>query len=161
MKLVILTKQDCFRMLACLILGLIIGAVVTNIIRGHQYDQLLLDHQSLTFKVEEDQQRLKQLEKDSNGIPVIKKIVLQLISKEDNYTEKALEKEIKDLLTGLVGLPINDLDTTILREIVHDRTILIENETFHLTTETIIVDDELTFILRVHKIEQNRLVDDE
>lgn len=161
MKFIILSKEDCFRMLACLILGLICGAVATNIIRGYQYDQLLLANQSLTFKIEEDQQRLKQLEQDNNGIPIIKKIILRLISREDRYTEKALEKEIKHLLTGLVGLPINDLDTTILREIVHDRTILIDDKTFQLTTETIIVDDELTFVIRVDKVQQNNLVDEE
>ena len=161
MKFMILTKEDCLRMLACLILGLICGAVTTNIIRGYQYDQLLLANQSLTFKLEEDQQRLKQLEEDSNGIPVIQKIVLKLISKEDRYTEKALEKAIKELLTGLVGLPINDLDTIILREIIHDRTILSENETFHLSAETIIVDDELTFVIRVVKVQQNDLIDEE
>ncbi|AZR74614.1 hypothetical protein BBF96_15265 [Anoxybacter fermentans] len=159
MKFLILTKEDLIRMLAALVLGVILGAAVTNLLLGYQLDQLVYENKKLAQQLNEEKQRLKQFEKDYYGTPVVQKVVLKLISNEDKYTEQELEKKIKDLLTGLVGLKINDLDPTILRDILHKRAIPLGKDTYLLESETIIIDDKLTFFIRVKKIHNNNLND--
>ncbi len=161
MKFLVISKEDLIRMIACLLLGILLGGISTNILMGKRYDELLLTNQTLLIQLEEDKQRLKQLEKDTNGTPIVKKVVLKLFTKEDIHTETDLEEKIKELLTGLVGLEINQLDTTILRDILHERSVILGEDAFILAVETIIVDDELTFIVRAEKQNKNRLVEEE
>lgn len=152
MKFFILSKEDFLRIIACFLLGIILGGTIVNTLLSHRLNQLILDKQVLIQQMKEDQQRLKQLEKCYPTTPVIKNIILKLSSEEDNHTEAELEKEIKELLIGLVGLKIDQIDTTILRDIIHNRAIPINGVTFLLSVETIIVDDELTFIVKVKNL---------
>ncbi|MCK4259696.1 MAG: hypothetical protein KAX49_12000 [Halanaerobiales bacterium] len=155
MKFIILSKEDLFRMMACLFLGIILGSVIVNLILGYHFDQLIYENKNLSQQLEEEQILIKQLENAYYTTPVVRKVVIELISSEDKLTEKEIEKKVKDLLTGLIGLKINQLDNIILRDILHKRIISLNGNNYRLELETIIIDDDLTFVVRVKKHSKN------
>lgn len=160
MKFIIFTKEDIYRMIACLLIGTLLGAAVVNLILGRHLDQMIYLNENLQLQLNEERGRVKQLEKTYYSTPVVRKVVLRLICDEDKHTEQELEKKIKELLTGLVGLKIDELDTVILREIINDRMIPVGKDTFVTRLETIIVDDELTFVIQINQTKDGS-VDDE
>lgn len=160
MKFIILTKKDVYRMIACLLLGTLFGAVIVNLILGRHLDQIIYYNENLQLQLNEERGRIKQLEKTYYNTPVVRKVALRLTCDVDKHTEQELEKKIKELLTGLVGLKINELDPVILREIINNRMISIGKDTFVTQLETIIVDDELTFVIQIHQTKDGS-IDDE
>lgn len=160
MTFLCLDKGDLLRMFACIVLGSILGAALANVLAGYQLDQLIYENRSLTQQLEEEQLRLKQFEKVHSYTPVVRRITLQLKSNVDKHTAQEIEKKTKALLTGLIGQKIQQLDWTILRDIVHNRVIPVGDDTFLLSLETIIVGDELVFIVQVGKRPKKSIEDE-
>lgn len=149
MKFILVTKEDLYRMLACIIIGIVLGAAIVNLILGRYLDEMIYLNEDLRHQLDEERVRVKQLEKTYYTKPVVRRVILRLLTDVDKHTEQELETKIKELLTGLVGLQIDDLDTVILREIINNRVIPIGKDSYVARLETLIIDDELTFIIRI------------
>mgnify|MGYP006275455023 FL=1 len=160
MKFLVLSKKDIFRLIAVLTLGILLGGAGVNLIMGYRLDDMVYENKELAHKLQEEKERLKLFEKDYYGTPVVHKIVLKLNCNADKHTEQELEKKIKDLLTGLVGLKIDQLDAGILNDILHERIIQIDSESYLINPQTIIIDDKLTFIIDVKKLSKNGVDND-
>jgi hypothetical protein len=148
MAFISLGKQDLLRMVACLLLGSLLGAALATVMGGVQVDQLLYENRELTQRLEEEQMRMKQFEKVYSWTPVVRKVTLELSSNAEKHTKQELSTQIRTLLIGLIGLNIQQIDHTILREILHNRVIPVGDDTYLLQVETIIIDDELAFFVK-------------
>lgn len=141
-------KQDILRMFACLLLGSLLGAALATVLLGLQIDQLMYENRELALRLEEEQVRMKQFEKVYSWTPIVRKVILELSTNAEKHAKQELSTRVRSLLTGLIGLKVQQIDHTILREILHNRVIPVGDETYLLQVETIIIDDELVFIVK-------------
>lgn len=142
------SRQELLRLMACLLLGSLMGAALATIAAGFQVDRLILENQDLAQRLKEEQIRLDQFEKVYSWTPVVRKVTLELSCTAEKHTRQELSLKIKSLLTGLIGLNVQQIDHTILRDILHQRVIPVGDDTYLLQVETIIIDDELVFMVK-------------
>lgn len=160
MAFLTLGKQDLLRMVACLLLGSLLGAALATVMIGYQIDQLILENRELAQRLDEEQMRMKQFEKVYSWTPVVRKVSLELNCSAEKHTKQALSTQIRSLLNGLIGLTVQQIDHTILREILHNRVIPVGDDTYLLQVETIIIDDELVFIVKATQRPKKSLEDE-
>lgn len=152
-KFLTLTRSQALAFGAVFILGIIIGSSIINLIIGLQLDQLLYERKKLTAQVNNQQTKLKKLEKNlaQRRKPVIQNIKLIIESDLDKHTQHSLEEELFKLLNSLIGRKIKNIDTTLLSTTLEDRIINSEGVSYQLNLVWIIIHPTAKFSFQISK----------
>jgi len=149
----IYNKRELRFTLVIFILGIIIGALLLNIIVSKKLDILILDNNKLKNNCQEKDLEINELKSNlkEQKKHFIQKLSIEINSDLNQHTEQKIEKKIKDLLSGLIGENYKNLDPLLLRNIIHQRYLMVEDKTYHLELDYIVISEELKIFVKISK----------
>ena len=144
-------SQPILRLVSLFILGLIIGSSLTVFSIGSQIDQLSIENESLKHKlttyeseIEELNESLKKRKYVVTSIePIISFANQDLTSYDRESYSLEIAKVIKEYLSSLKGKEIEDIDYTIVPQVLENRIINVEGQNFVLDVTTIIFSQKV------------------
>lgn len=125
-----------------------------TIITGKHIDNLVLSNKELETLIKDQEKQLNQLDEQFKNRLVIQKIVPFLDTDLNKHTQQEIAKKIRNLLAGLVGKELEDVDPLLLRDIINEARIIVEDHIIQLELSYIVVSDELSLYLII-KEEKN------
>ncbi|MCK8825558.1 hypothetical protein [Fuchsiella alkaliacetigena] len=149
-----LTKSELFRLLAAFLFGLLLGALIVNLITAKQIDQLIYENTELNKKIDNQQTELQRLEEslaDQNW-RVVQRVQVAIESEEDKYINQQLEAKLYQLLENIIGRQISEVDGTLVANTVDQRTIVIEENNYLINLIWLILQEET--VLKVEATKQ-------
>ncbi len=149
----IYNKRELRFTLVIFILGIIIGALLLNIIVSKKLDILILDNNKLKNNCQEKDLEINELKSNlkEQKKHFIQKLSIEINSDLNQHTEQKIEKKIKDLLSGLIGENYKNLDPLLLRNIIHQRYLMVEDKTYRLELDYIVISEELKIFVKISK----------
>ena len=149
----IYNKRELRFTLVIFILGIIIGTLLLNIIVSKKLDILILDNNKLKNNCQEKDLEINELKSNlkEQKKHFIQKLSIEINSDLNQHTEQKIEKKIKDLLSGLIGENYKNLDPLLLRNIIHQRYLMVEDKTYHLELDYIVISEELKIFVKISK----------
>jgi hypothetical protein len=143
------TKNEIIYLMVIFLFGVITGAALLNLSLSQQIDHLMLEKNELKVKIEEQLNTIKQLEENRDKYNYIRKISIELETDLNKHSQQAIKNKTRELLAGIVGKEIKNLDPLLLRDIVNDRYLLIEDKHYHLQLEYLVISEEMELFLKV------------
>ncbi|ACL69073.1 hypothetical protein [Halothermothrix orenii] len=145
------TKGELIFILAVFILGTIVGATLLNIYLSRRIDNLILTNRELKIKNEEQQEQIDQLKENLkiSRRHYINNVQIKLRSELNKHTQQDIIQKIKKLLSGLPGKEIKDIDALLIRDLINDRYLVIEDEVYRLELIYLVISEELTLYIKV------------
>ncbi|KUO49020.1 MAG: hypothetical protein APF76_10340 [Desulfitibacter sp. BRH_c19] len=145
------SKQTIQRFLSLFILGLIIGSSFTVFLIGYQIDQLSLENDSLKHKLETSEEEIKELNESlinrkyvvTSIEPIISLANEDLTSYDKESYSLEIAKIIKEYLSSLIGKEIEDIDHSLVPEVLENRMVRVEDKSFVLDVTTIIFSQKV------------------
>lgn len=137
------------------ILGIIIGGTLISAYSGKDLDRLILENNEFKTTIDEQKNQLEQLNQKYKNFLLIQTITPHLDTDINKHTQQEIIKKIRDLLAGLVGKELNEIDPLLLRDIINGASIIVEDQTYQLHLLYIVVSDELELYLKVDKYKSN------
>lgn len=143
-KFLSLTKADLIRLLAAFLLGLIIGALILNLIMAQQIDKLIYDNKKLNDKIESKNNELKKLEKSlaQRKWKVVQKIKIMVETEENKHIKQELESELYQILKNIIGRQMNKIDGTLISDTIDDRIIIIDDTNYEIDLIWLLLKEE-------------------
>lgn len=145
----VFTRNELIYLLVLFLLGIIIGATLLNLFLSQQVDRLILEKKHLEVKVKEQEDQIKQLEENKYKYNYIRKLTINLDTDVNKHTQQVIKNKIRDLLSGLLGKEIKSIDPLLLWDVINDRYIPVEDKTFHLHLEIMVITEELQLYIKV------------
>ncbi|WP_028308280.1 hypothetical protein [Desulfitibacter alkalitolerans] len=144
-------SQPILRLVSLFILGLIIGSSLTVFSIGSQIDQLSIENESLKHKlttyeseIEELNESLKKRKYVVTSIePIISFANQDLTSYDRESYSLEIAKVIKEYLSSLKGKEIENIDYTIVPQVLENRIINVEGQNFVLDVTTLIFSQKV------------------
>ncbi len=163
MKFIILKEFKFLRLISMLILGLLIGSSTTILLIGSQVDQLNLEKEGLEHRLsacEDENTKLQEsLQKRKLVVTSIEPIVTiendDLTSYERESYTLEITKIIKELLNPLNGKEIEDIDYTLVPEVLENRIVTVDGKNFRLHVNTIIFSQKVIVVVKARNHHQN------
>ncbi len=146
----VFTKEELIFVLSVFILGIIVGATLLTILTGKYIDQLVLKNKELETLVKDQKQQLGQLDKQFKNKLVVQKIVPFLDTDINKHRQQEIIKKIRNLLTGLVGKDISEIDSLLIRDILNEASIIVEDDIYQLHLSYLVISDELKLYLIIN-----------
>lgn len=142
--------------IAIFILGLIVGSTATNVLLGHQVDQLFHTNQELEKRLETAESELEVLKK--NLASREKKVITSIephvsftkngFSKYEKETLKLeIGKIVEEMLMPVKGQELNELDYPIIPQVIDQRLIEVDDKVFRLHVKTVVITEKLLIYL--------------
>jgi len=139
--------------LAIFIVGVIIGAVLSTLVIGHQLDKLHGEKNRLEAEMAEKDSKIEALEgKVSEALRwlIVQEIVIEIELPERSFADEKqvrleLEKQGKEILKSLRGKRLQDLDAEVVWEIIDGRNIEALNYQFVLEVKSLILAEKSVF----------------
>lgn len=150
----IFTRSELIFITVIFILGLITGATILNLYSGRIIDGLILNKNELKAQVEEQTSQINQLEENLNKFKhhTITKISVELDTDVNKHTQQMLKDKIKAILSGIIGKEVNKIDPLLLRDIIHERYLMVEGNTYQLYLIYLVIGEELTLYIKISKL---------
>ncbi|MBC7341577.1 MAG: hypothetical protein H5U02_03880 [Clostridia bacterium] len=139
------------KQIAMLILGAIIGMAVTAIRVGGQVDVLWIENSRLLDELRSRTERLRLLEAQ-----ISKQCYLRVTSVEPHVSLKrafnsaeaqsiclAVERQIAEILSPLLGKEVKSLDPTLVMQILDQRRVQVNKQNYELLIKTLILSERL------------------
>ena len=153
------------RIIACLLLGILLGAAVTNILIGQQIDNLSLQNKTLQYQLDDalrELQKIKQSNRNQKKKTIISiETYLILTSREGltDYDELKLKSEANDKvklwLEPLIGQEVAELDILWIPNILDNREVEANGNLYRLKSHLVAIDEKLTVYLKATQIKNN------
>ncbi len=152
------------RYLMILIIGVLVGASVTNIMIGKQIDNLHISNQALRQQLsvsERELQSLKEsLEKNERQIITGIEVEVGFVGEElTGYEESSAiltaEESVEDWLKVIKGQEINDVDYMLIPEIIDGRAIQVDGRKFNLNVKLVVLTKTVIVYLEAEPISAN------
>jgi len=143
------TKNEIIYLIVIFLFGVITGAGLLNLSLSQQIDRLMLEKNEFKVKIEEQLNTIKQLEENRDKYNYIRKISIELETDLNKHSQQAIKNKIRELLAGIVGKEIKNLDPLLLRDIVNNRYLLIEDKHYYLQLEYLVISEEMELFLKV------------
>ncbi|MFW6023034.1 MAG: hypothetical protein ACOCQW_05955 [Halanaerobiaceae bacterium] len=151
----ILTKKDLLFFTSIFILGIILGATIITIYTAKQIDTLILKNNDLTTQINEQKNQINQMDERFKNKMVVRKITPVIDSNLNKHTQQSVVKKIRKLLSGLIGQELEMIDPLLLRNIINEASIIVEDHTFHLHLSYLVITDEIKLYLKIDKYGQD------
>ncbi|MFW5981110.1 MAG: hypothetical protein ACOCRU_00880 [bacterium] len=150
----IFTKKDLLFILMIFTLGIITGATFITIFTSRNIDHLVLENKDLSSKIEEQEKKIEQLDKQFQNRLIVHSITPHLDTDLNKHTQQEIIKKVRNLLNGLLGKDIAEIDPLLLRDIINEGYIMVEGHSYQLHLSYIVISDELKLYLRVNNAPQ-------
>lgn len=148
-KFIVFTREELIFLLIVFLLGLISGAGALNLYISREMDRLQLENRNLKNRVQEQEKEITRLEDNLsryNG-RFIKNIKINLSSDLNQHRQQLINTRVKELLSDIPGKRIRDIEPPVVGEIVNERLLEIEGDTYRLDLNYLILGEELTLYL--------------
>jgi len=155
------------RSLSILLLGIILGSVLTNLYIGSHLDYLIMSNKALQGELSDAQRQLQNLKEASEErkkhtvIGVETFIALNSKATLTDYEKLAVElevnKKVKDWLHPIIGQDIASLDSLMIPLILDNREITLNGNIYHLKTRLIVVNKKTLVYLNASLLKQEKL----
>lgn len=146
----VFTKRELIFILSVFILGIIVGATLLTVLTGKYIDQLVLKNKELETLVKDQKQQLGQLDKQFKNKLVVQKIVPFLDTDINKHRQQEITEKIRKLLAGLVGKDISEIDSLLIRDIINEASIIVEDDIYQLHLSYLVISDELKLYLIIN-----------
>lgn len=149
-------RDEMFRLLACLFLGALMGAVIINTYTGRELDQLYYENRELLEELAAKEHRLERLEESLLDYrdPVIKEIAIEIESDEDKHMEQDIKKEVHSILKPLIGIEVDRIDGALLRQTLDERLIKVGDKSFEISMELVLLAPKTIFSIKAKRLPQ-------
>lgn len=127
-----------------------------TVVTGKYIDELVLKNNELETRIKDQEQQLGQLDKQFKNKMVVQKIVPSLDTDLNKHTQQEIIKKIRKLLGGLLSKDISDVDPLLLRDIINEASIIVEEHAYHLHLSYLVISDELRLYLQVNEEQDNK-----
>ncbi len=155
----VFTKGELIFILSVFILGIIAGATLITILTGKYIDQLVLKNKELETLVKDQEQQLGQLDQQFKNKLVVQKIVPFLDTDINKHRQQEITKKIRSLLAGLVGKDISEVDSLLIRDIINEASIIVEDDIYQLHLSYLVISDELKLYLIINDHQEKKQED--
>ncbi len=147
----VFNRSELIYIIAIFILGIIIGATALNIYISQRIDRLMYEKKELQNALYENEKRIEKLEKNlkKEKHNFIRTLNITLESDLNKHNQQAVKKKLQELLSGITGKEIALLDPLLLRDIINDRYIIIEDNTFQLHLLYMVIQENLELYIKV------------
>jgi hypothetical protein len=147
----IYTKKELIFLLTIFILGFITGATLLNIYLSQRIDTLILNKNELESTVEDQKNQINKLEENLkiHKQHFINKLNISLETDLNKHTQQEISKKIRELLSGLIGQEISEVNPLLMREVINKRYIIIEKNTYQLHLIYMVIREELEIYIKV------------
>lgn len=147
---------------ALIVLGLILGASLTNLYIGRQLDNLSLANRSLREDLAYTRQQLQKMKeaaeiKRRHAISEVETFLI-LDSRENltDYDRIAVELEagkiVKEWLNPIIGQEVAGLDSLLIPRILDNRQIEANGNRYRLTTQLVVVNRKTSVYIRATRV---------
>ena len=147
----VFNRSELIYIIVIFILGIIIGATALNIYISQQIDKLIYEKKELENSLQENQKEINKLEKNlaKQKHNFIRTLKITLETELNKHNQQAVKKKLQELLSGIIGKEITLLDPLLLRDIINNRYILIEDNTFQLHLLYMVIQENLELYIKV------------
>ncbi|MFW5999704.1 MAG: hypothetical protein ACOCQC_03470 [Halanaerobiaceae bacterium] len=148
-KFLVLNQNDLIYLLVFFLLGLIFGAGAFNLYISREMDRLQLKNRELQNQVQEQEKEITRLEDNLSRYTgrFIKNIGIKLDTDLNEHRQQLIETRVRELLSEIPGNKIRDIEPPVIGEIVNERLVEIENDTYRLDLDYLILGEELILYL--------------
>ena len=152
------------RYFVILIIGVLVGASVTNMMIGKQIDNLHISNQALRQQLsvsERELQSLKEsLEKNEKQIITGIEVEVGFVGEElTGYEESSAilmaEESVEDWLKVIKGQEITDVDYMLIPEIIDGRTIQADGRKFNISVKLVVLTKTVIVYLEAEPVSAN------
>lgn len=150
MSFLVVTKKQLLFSLSCFILGLFTGLTSSLLYSGAAIDQKVIELETLYSELSERESRIERLEESlaDQRYRVVKDIKLKMNIKDPHLNLK-LSDHIRQLLTDLIGQEIGTTDPDLVRNIIDNRVIFMNEQAYTLTLTFLVIAETLTAEIHV------------
>jgi hypothetical protein len=146
--------------IALFCIGIIIGAVLSNLAIGYQIENLHRENTDLKVQLSENENQIKALENQITEAKrwfVVQEIQIDLELPERNFADKDnlklnINEQIKSLLKNVRGKRVNQLDPEVIWNIVDGRKLEAMGYSFTLKVKGVIISEKLIFYVTAEYI---------
>lgn len=152
------TNRELLYLLVIFVLGIILGATFLNIFISQKIDKLILKKKELETKYQEQEKQIKQLEKNlkKQKQHFIQSLAVKLKTDLNKHTQQEIIKKIHKLLARIPGKEFKKVDPLLLRDIINNRYIMVENKSYHLKLIYLVIKEELELYIEVSTSTNNK-----
>ena len=150
------------QIIALVITGMILGAVLMNIYLADKMDELYIDREKLRVELYETKERLKITEDQwqSHRTLLVRKIEVEFLQQErDPFTEIWLREAVARLTQSLIGENLEKIPHTLVVHLLDQRIVEVEGMHYRLQVKTVVIAEKITYVL--HYVQQSAEGDDE
>jgi len=141
--------------MALLTIGIIIGAVLATLAIGYQIEKVHSENSLLEVELNEKENQIKALEDQVTEAKrwfIVKEIEIDLELPQRNFADKddlelKIKEQIKNMLKGIRGKRVNDLDPQVIWHIVEGRQIEALGYKFLLKVKGVLVSEKVVFFV--------------
>lgn len=150
----VVTRSRLATWVAVLALGGIVGAAAATVWSGRQLDELMRQREALMQRASDLQERMQKLEQSlsERRRRPIQNVDVRL-SGLDAAEESALRHQVRQLLQGLVGRPVDQVDPDLVAQILNGRLVDLNGRAVQLFLRSVWVTDTLTAWIEVRAAE--------
>ncbi len=122
-----LTRGTLLQVLAFFLLGTLFGATGSVLYHARNLDTLLMEQESLKSEVSEKENRILRLEQSlTTERHRVVRSILVTVSLKDPHTNLKVTKMVQDLLQDLIGEEIESLSPLLIKAIIDERVLQLE-----------------------------------
>lgn len=157
------------RWMAVFVLGMLIGASITNVLIGTQIDNLHISNQALQQQLSVSERELQSLiesqarAKRNQVVTSIRSSVEFKGGKITQFEESAarlmVEKQVDKWLEVIEGQEIDDLDYELIPEIINNRIIEVDGQKMVLKVKMVIVSQTVVVYLEASLVSEEQRIE--
>jgi hypothetical protein len=143
------------------VIGILVGASVTNMVIGKQIDNLHISNQGLRQQLSVSERELQSLKEslEERKKQIITSIDVkvefagdELTSYEESSAILTAEKRVEEWLEVIKGQEINDVDYMLIPEIIDGREIEADGRKFNLKVKLVVITDAVIVYLEAKPV---------
>ncbi|MFW6035351.1 MAG: hypothetical protein ACOCRZ_03775 [Halothermotrichaceae bacterium] len=148
----VFTKKELIYIICIFILGIILGSTLLNIFIGRKIDLLIYENNEYKDQIEKKEIQIENLNQTLNQYRkrFINSVKIELETDINKHNQQAIKDEINKLLSNTIGQEINKIDPLLLRDIVNNRIIPVEDKKYYLKLICLVIDDQLKLYFKVN-----------
>ncbi len=137
--------------MAYFFLGVLLGAFFMQVLVGKEMNRLYYEKEKWRIELYDTLEILNKMEnhqesRQSLAISDVK-ILFPENGQLDSFTRLELQKEIRDIVKGLIGQEIAEINSQLVYKLLNERIVQIEEKKYLITVESIIIGKEVLFFL--------------
>lgn len=149
------------RLIALLIIGILLGSILTTLAIGYHLDNLNSANRNLQAELSEKEDQIKTLEdklSNSNKYLVVNEITIQLELPERDFADQDqlkidLEEAAKKIVKNIRGKKVKDLDPQVVWNIIDQRNISVSGYSFIFEVRGVMISEKLMYYIFARYVE--------